>query len=241
MPLRLCIRRLRLCRRALILCEEIGLWGTAHTDGTVELRLLPTGDPDERFTLELEPGKPVPSVNIPQFRAPFCVCPSWLRSCILNNGLVLMAALVLRASDRTIIIRSPMQLGECFNHAAGRSTLHVLCGTRQVCDIVAAVKAIGSEPTRMTVQAHRGGLLHAVGCGATMVTAGRFGAVTLWPEAELRSIAEGAGFVLPTRAPPGVEPSGAVTRQATISQVCLLSRVALACDTSLVHMRMLRF
>ena len=64
------------CRRALILCEEIGLWGTAHTDGTVELRLLPTGAPDERFTLELEPGKPVPSVNIPQFRAPFCVCPS---------------------------------------------------------------------------------------------------------------------------------------------------------------------
>ena len=66
------------CCRALILCEEIGLWGTAHTDGTVELRLLPSGAPDERYTLEIEPGKPVPSVNIPQFRAPFCVCPlSW--------------------------------------------------------------------------------------------------------------------------------------------------------------------
>ena len=62
------------CCRALILCEEIGLWGTAHTDGTVELRLLPSGAPDERYTLEIEPGKPVPSVNIPQFRAPFCVC-----------------------------------------------------------------------------------------------------------------------------------------------------------------------
>ncbi len=57
------------------MCEEIGLWGTAHSDGTVELRLLPTGAPDERFTLELEPGKPVPSLNIPQFRAPFCVRP----------------------------------------------------------------------------------------------------------------------------------------------------------------------
>ena len=65
--------------RALILCEEIGLWGTAHTDGTVELRLLPSGAPDERYTLEIEPGKPVPSVNIPQFRAPFCVC---LLSCL---------------------------------------------------------------------------------------------------------------------------------------------------------------
>ena len=63
------------CCRALILCEEIGLWGTAHTDGTVELRLLPSGAPDERYTLELEPGKPVPSVNTPQFRAPFCVGP----------------------------------------------------------------------------------------------------------------------------------------------------------------------
>ena len=39
----------------------------------MELRLLPTGDPDERYTLELEPGKAVPSLNIPQFRAPFCV------------------------------------------------------------------------------------------------------------------------------------------------------------------------
>ena len=61
--------------------------------------------------------------------------------------------------------------------------------------------------------------MHAVGSGAAIVSAGRFGAITLWPEAELRSIAEAAGFVLPTRAPPGVESSGAVTRQATISQV----------------------
>ncbi len=69
------------------------------------------------------------------------------------------------------------------------------------------------------LQAHRGGLVHAMGCGATMVTAGRFGAITLWPEAELRSIAEGAGFVLPTRAT--VEQTGGVTRPATISQVCM--------------------
>ena len=72
------------------------------------------------------------------------------------------------------------------------------------------------------MQAHRGGLVHAVGSGAAMVSAGRFGAITLWPEAELRSIAEAAGFVLPTRAPTGVESSGAVTRQATISQVTAL-------------------
>ena len=61
--------------------------------------------------------------------------------------------------------------------------------------------------------------MHAMGSGATMVTAGRFGAITLWPEAELRSIAEGAGFVLPTRA--AVEHTGGVTRPATISQVCM--------------------
>ena len=69
------------------------------------------------------------------------------------------------------------------------------------------------------MQAHRGGLVHAVGSGAAMVSASKFGAITLWPEAELRSIAEAAGFVLPTRAPPSVGTSGAVTRQATISQV----------------------
>lgn len=71
------------------------------------------------------------------------------------------------------------------------------------------------------MQAHKGGLVQAVGSEATMVTASRYGAVILWPEAELRSIAEGAGFVLPTRAPPSTSSTGGVTRQATISQVGL--------------------
>ncbi len=61
--------------------------------------------------------------------------------------------------------------------------------------------------------------MQAAGSGATMVTASRYGAVTLWPEAELRSIAEGAGFVLPSRAQPGVLSGGGGARQATISQV----------------------
>lgn len=60
-------------RRALLLCEEIGLWGTAHTDGTIILRLLPTGAADERHTLTVDPDGPVPALNIPHFRAPFCV------------------------------------------------------------------------------------------------------------------------------------------------------------------------
>ena len=59
--------------RALLLCEEIGLWGTAHTDGTIILRLLPTGSADERHTLTVNPDGPVPALNIPHFRAPFCV------------------------------------------------------------------------------------------------------------------------------------------------------------------------
>ena len=80
------------------------------------------------------------------------------------------------------------------------------------------------------MQAHRGGLVQAAGSGATMVTASRYGAVTLWPEAELRSIAEGAGFVLPTRAQPGISSSGGGTGQATISQVSHhIVPVAVAC------------
>ncbi len=50
-------------------------------------------------------------------------------------------------------------------------------------------------------QAHRGGLAHAVGWGTAIATAGAYGTITLWPEAELRSIAEAAGFVLPQRPP----------------------------------------
>ncbi len=64
--------------RALLLCEEIGLWGTAHTDGSIILRLLPTGDADERHTLTVDPNGPVPALNIPHFRAPFCVSASQL-------------------------------------------------------------------------------------------------------------------------------------------------------------------
>jgi hypothetical protein len=50
---------------------------------------------------------------------------------------------------------------------------------------------------RVAPQAHRGGLVHAVGFGSAIVTAGMYGTITMWPEAELRSIAEAAGFVLP--------------------------------------------
>lgn len=48
-------------------------------------------------------------------------------------------------------------------------------------------------------QAHRGGLAHAVGSGASIVTAGVYGSIVFWPEAELRSVAEAVGFVLPLR------------------------------------------
>jgi len=39
------------------LCEEACLWGTADSDGTVELR-LPTGTPDKHYMLDSMPGKP---------------------------------------------------------------------------------------------------------------------------------------------------------------------------------------
>jgi len=40
-----------------------------------------------------------------------------------------------------------------------------------------------------------------VGSGACIVTAGRLGSIIMWPEVELRSVAEAVGFVLPTRSP----------------------------------------
>lgn len=38
-----------------------------------------------------------------------------------------------------------------------------------------------------------------MGSGASIVTASVYGSVIMWPEAELRSVAEAVGFVLPTR------------------------------------------
>lgn len=40
-----------------------------------------------------------------------------------------------------------------------------------------------------------------MGSGACIVTAGRLGSIIMWPEVELRSVAEAVGFVLPTRSP----------------------------------------
>ena len=51
----------------------------------------------------------------------------------------------------------------------------------------------------MARQAHRSGLVAAVGGNVGVVTAGTLGGVMLWPEAELRGVAESAGFVLPQR------------------------------------------
>lgn len=58
-----------------------------------------------------------------------------------------------------------------------------------------------SDHVKVPDQAHRGGLAHAVGSGASIVTAGVYGSVVFWPEAELRSVAEAVGFVLPLRRP----------------------------------------
>jgi hypothetical protein len=59
--------------RAMFVCENIGLWATAHLDGSVVLRLLPTGAPDERHTIVVDPAAPVPHLNIPEYRVPFTV------------------------------------------------------------------------------------------------------------------------------------------------------------------------
>ncbi len=40
-----------------------------------------------------------------------------------------------------------------------------------------------------------------MGGGASMVTAGVYSSIVFWPEAELRSVAEAVGFVLPVRRP----------------------------------------
>jgi hypothetical protein len=58
-----------------------------------------------------------------------------------------------------------------------------------------------------------------VGCGSAIVTAGRFGSVMMWPEAELRSIAEAAGFVLPPPLPSGNVP-GELGARLSVSEVC---------------------
>lgn len=70
-------------------------------------------------------------------------------------------------------------------------------------------------------QAHRGGLAHAVGFGSAIVTAGMYGTITMWPEAELRSIAEAAGFVLPKN--PYAAEAG--SPRITISEVCVCDLV----------------
>ena len=67
------------------------------------------------------------------------------------------------------------------------------------------------------LQAQKGGLVHAVGSGSAIVTSGRFGSIMLWPEAELRSVAEAAGFVLPPPRSTGPATSDA-PHQLSISQ-----------------------
>ncbi len=104
--------------------RKIGLWGTAHSDGIVELRLLPTGAPDERYMLQLEPGKPVPSLNIPQFRAPFCVCPL---GCFSLTNCMLLSTHVSSQCELTLLKRV---LGRCLLvPAIQRAACTCLCRT----------------------------------------------------------------------------------------------------------------
>ena len=82
----------------------------------------------------------------------------------------------------------------------------------------------------LSEQAHRGGLAHAVGWGTAIVTAGMYGTITAWPEAELRSIAEAAGFVLPQRPPQFA--GDAASARLSISEVCRADAVVARCHLS---------
>ena len=64
-----------------------------------------------------------------------------------------------------------------------------------------AFRWIHGDAGSCVLQTHRSGLVQAVGGDSGVITRGRFGTITLWPEAELRSLAEAAGFVLPPPAP----------------------------------------
>ena len=79
--------------RALFTCCQLGLWGTAHADGTIVMRLLPTGARAERQTVQVEPNAPVMALNVPEFRAPFLArAPSlvWLPPLGLPDQVLLM-------------------------------------------------------------------------------------------------------------------------------------------------------
>ncbi|KAK9862943.1 hypothetical protein WJX84_012116 [Apatococcus fuscideae] len=50
-----------------------------------------------------------------------------------------------------------------------------------------------------TIKAHRSALACAVGGSIGVISAGVFGSIMLWPEAEIRSLAEAQGFMLPEK------------------------------------------
>ncbi|DBB01174.1 hypothetical protein WJX77_003342 [Trebouxia sp. C0004] len=59
------------------------------------------------------------------------------------------------------------------------------------------VQTLSKDPTAL-VQAHRSGMVSAVGANAGLITCGVFGSIMWWPEAELRSCVKAAGMRLPS-------------------------------------------
>ena len=84
-----------------------------------------------------------------------------------------------------------------------------------------------------TLQAHRSGMVLAIGANSGIVTCGIFGSIMWWPEAELRSSLEAAGLSLPgeeqSQGSPNTNmskllrryftPSSAALAQATLQQM----------------------
>lgn len=61
---------------------------------------------------------------------------------------------------------------------------------------------LSSHAARVLGQAHRSALACAVGGSIGVISAGVFGSIMLWPEAEIRSLAEAQGFMLPEKLAP---------------------------------------
>lgn len=91
----------------------------------------------------------------------------------------------------------------CSAHAAGYITLHIIPEQPQKQASLVQQADQTSLPSLLlassSFEAHKSGLQQCVEGDTGLVSVGAFGSIMVWPEAELRSTVNNAGFMLPGR------------------------------------------
>ena len=220
-------RQRQRCCRSLFVCKPLGLWCAAYSSGRIALRTLLALELSINAQWQAPAGQDqLPIVAFLQVAAPPCTRCS-VRHSALSQVLAHVPAAPASAAHAAARCVAPAMAAQAtpataWRHRRHLAVRHLTCGhtrrqhqpTHMTCTARAAVSCTATRVTSAAAEVSSGSertvrgsrLLQGerdtcfmVGGEIGLIAASGGGDLTLWPESDLRTAAESAGFAVPNR------------------------------------------